>query len=361
MTIEILLKLEGDLRDTLHKPDLVLSDYFDLISGTSTGAIVASCLSAGMSMKEIKCFYVDSGDAMFDKAYFWKRFKYKYEDEALAQKIREVLNVALGYDKDAKPVLLGDKNLKTLLMMVMKNHTTDSPWPVTNNPHAKYNNRERKDCNLNLPLWQLVRASTAAPTYFPPEVVKFAKGTADEWEFIFVDGGITSYNNPSFLAFQMATAKPYGINWETGVDKLLIVSVGTGSAPQVQLEMNENKMHLIHSATTVPTSLMNASSAGWDMACRTLGYCRFGAEIDREFGSMVSKEGESNWTGEKLFSYLRYDPDVSKKGLNELGLSDINPENIQELDAIEYMSQMQEVGKRYADKYVSLEHLGAFI
>ena len=58
-------------------------------------------------------------------------------------------------------------------MMVMRNHSTDSPWPVSNNPYAKYNDRSRDDCNLDLPLWQLVRASTAAPTYFPPEVVTF--------------------------------------------------------------------------------------------------------------------------------------------------------------------------------------------
>jgi hypothetical protein len=34
----------------------------------------------------------------------------------------------------------------------MRNHTTDSPWPVSNNPLAKYNQRDRADCNLNLPL-----------------------------------------------------------------------------------------------------------------------------------------------------------------------------------------------------------------
>jgi uncharacterized protein len=37
-------------------------------------------------------------------------------------------------------------------MMVMRNHTTDSPWFVSNNPDAKYNSRERPDCNLKLPL-----------------------------------------------------------------------------------------------------------------------------------------------------------------------------------------------------------------
>ena len=58
---------------------------------------------------------------------------------------------------------------------------------------AKYNDPALEDCNLNLPLWQLVRASTAAPTYFPPEVV-----TVGGQVFLFVDGGITTYNNPAF-------------------------------------------------------------------------------------------------------------------------------------------------------------------
>ena len=67
---------------------------------------------------------------------------------------------------------LGSDKLKTVLMMVMRNATTDSPWPVSNNPFAKYNQRvrddgsSRDDCNLDIPLWQLVRASTAAPVYF---------------------------------------------------------------------------------------------------------------------------------------------------------------------------------------------------
>ena len=77
---------------------------------------------------------------------------------------------------------LGSDRLRTLLMMVMRNVSTDSPGPIPNNPAPKYNDRARADCNLNIPLWQLVRASTAAPEYFPPEVVK--DGTH---EFVFVE------------------------------------------------------------------------------------------------------------------------------------------------------------------------------
>ena len=90
---------------------------------------------------------------------------------------------------------LGSEKLHTFLIMVLRNATIDSRWPLTNNPAAKYNDAARPGCNLNLPLWQLVRASIAAPTYFPPEVIHI------DHDFIFVDGGITMDNNPAFLTF----------------------------------------------------------------------------------------------------------------------------------------------------------------
>ena len=171
MSVEILAKIETDLRIAQNNPDLVLADYFDFVCGTSTGAIIAACISAGMSMDTIRQFYLDSGKQMFDKASVLKRLQYSYNDEPLAKMLKAALDAQL-HETNAT---LGSPNLKTLLMMVMRNHSTDSPWPVSNNPCAKYNDRTRKDCNLNLPLWQLIRASTAAPTYFPPEVVTFAE------------------------------------------------------------------------------------------------------------------------------------------------------------------------------------------
>ena len=130
--------------------------------------------------------------------------------------------------------------MRTLLMMVMRNATTDSPWPLSNNPYARYNDPTRLDDNLKFPLWQLVRASTAAPTYFPPEVIMLSNpDKTKEKQFVFVDGGVTMYNNPAFQMFLMATldrywAKAPAKRWKAGVDQMLIVSVGTGTAPNVR-------------------------------------------------------------------------------------------------------------------------------
>jgi predicted acylesterase/phospholipase RssA len=360
LSVEILARIEAQLRAQRGQPGLVLADYFDFVCGTSTGAIIAACISAGMSMDRIREFYVGSGEQMFDKASILKRLRYSYNDEPLAAKLRTELNRALGEPDGAPPATLGNANLRTLLMMVLRNHTTDSPWPVCNNPLARYNQSDRPDCNLDLPLWQLVRASTAAPTFFPPEVVTFAEGTPNEYPFVFVDGGVTTYNNPAFLAFQMATAAPYQINWPTGADRLLIVSVGTGGAAMARPDLQAGDLWLLDHAKNLPSALMNAAAAGWDMACRLLGECRVGGRIDREFGTMVAQAaGPANWTGTKLFSYLRYDADLSRPGLDAVGLPHIDPDHVQQMDSVQYMADIQTVGEAAA-RQVQAAHFAGF-
>lgn len=363
MSVEILAKLEADLRARFNEPGLVLADYFDFVCGTSTGAIIASCIATGMSTEQIRKFYVDSGQQMFDKASLLKRLRYSYNDEPLAKKLRTELDKALNHAATAAEpnATLGDAQLRTLLMMVMRNVTTDSPWPVSNNPLAKYNDTARDDCNLKLPLWQLVRASTAAPTFFPPEVVTFGEDKAKQYQFIFVDGGVTTYNNPAFLAFQMVTATPYKISWPTGSDQLLIVSIGTGSTAKARPDVDADDLWLLDNAKNLPGALMNAASAGWDMACRVLGDCRFGPPIDREICDMVPTEAVPvTSTVPKQFAYVRYDPDVSQAGLNALGLADIKAEQVQVMDSVKHMPQIQRVGTTYAAKHVSLDHLRGF-
>lgn len=369
MSVEILAQIERDLRAQTGNEQLVLADWFDFTCGTSTGAIIAACISCGMSVDQIRRFYVESGQDMFDKASLLKRLRYSYNDEPLAVKLQQELDRALGYDGTASPprATLGDEGLQTVLMMVLRNHSTDSPWPVSNNPHAKYNQRRRadgtlrRDCNLDLPLWQLVRASTAAPTFFPPEVVTFAEGTESQYQFVFVDGGVTTYNNPAFLAYQMATAEPYGIQWPTGSDQMLIVSIGTGKSPNARPELTEGDLWLLDHAKNIPSALMNAASDGWDMACRTIGACRHGAEIDREFGALLMESGSGADESGKQFAYVRYDPDVTAAGLQALGLGDIDPAHVRLMDSTDHIGDIQRVGDAYARQHVDVgRHFSGF-
>ncbi len=50
--------------------------------------------------------------------------------------------------------------------------------------------------------------------------------------FVFVDGGVTMFNNPAFQLFLMATLEPYRLGWATGEEQMLLVSIGTGTNPR---------------------------------------------------------------------------------------------------------------------------------
>ncbi len=350
ITVEVLGKIEALLRDELGKDEsFVLADYFDYVSGTSTGAIIAAAISLGWSVEKIRGFYINSGAKMFDKASVFKRFKYKYEDEAL-QKLLS--------DEFGGNTTLGSSALKTLLMMVMRNASTDSPWPVSNNPKAKYNDKSRSNCNLNIPLWQLVRASTAAPVYFPPEKV-----SVGDQDFVFVDGGITMYNNPSFQTFLMATLEPYKLCWETGEDKMLIISLGTGTSPAANHELAPGDMNLIYNATSIPSALMNAALNEQDLLCRTFGKCLHGEELDREVGDLFCEVDQANFTSPvnpRLFTYCRFNAELTRSGLDKLGLNNLKPENVQKLDSVKYIDDLQKIGLAVGAKITS-KHFAGFL
>jgi patatin-like phospholipase/acyl hydrolase len=345
LSVEILAKIESLLREKLGKDEnFILADYFDFFAGTSTGAIVAACLSWGMTADRIRNFYLQNGKEMFDKASLLDRY---YRNKFQSEKLSARLQAEFGAD-----TTLGNDKLKTLLMMVMRNASTDSPWPVSNNPDAKYNDCTRPDCNLNLPLWQLVRASTAAPTYFPPEIVKVGQK-----EFIFVDGGITMYNNPSFQAFIMATVEPYNLSWPTGEDKMLVVSLGTGTSPYANADLRPDEMNVLYNATSIPSALMFAALNEQDFLCRIFGKCLAGDPLDREVGDMIEKRGPVQ---PKLFTYVRYNAELTRAGLNELGLNDVEPTNVQQLDSVEFVEDLQRVGKAVAERKVQAEHFADF-
>jgi len=51
---------------------------------------------------------------------------------------------------EAEGALLGSKGLRTLLLIIMRNATTGSPWPISNNPNACFNDPSLVGlCTLN--------------------------------------------------------------------------------------------------------------------------------------------------------------------------------------------------------------------
>jgi len=354
MTARALLRLEEILAEGRGGSDFRLCQYFDYIGGTSTGAIIAAALATGMSVSELLDFYQDFGQQAFTKRNLFQRWKSLYQNGELEQKLKQVF----GDHTDLSP-----QNLQTLLLAVTRNKTTDSAWPISSNPSALFNDPASGNCNLRIPLWQIVRASTAAPVYFPPEVIRVDPADPEQ-DFVFVDGGTTPYNNPAFLMYRMATHPAYRLGWETGEDKLLIVSMGTGSAPVAGTESEDPEENLASSAANTLSAVMNQSQVDQDMNCRTVGRCSYGPWLDLEVEDLVPADER----GEKLpltqnlgrqFLYVRYDVELSRECLDDLGLRKVDPELVSKLDSTEGMDDLLRIGEKLAGR-MHKQHLGSF-
>lgn len=354
LTLEVLCRLEELLAEaTGQGKDFQLCQFFDYIAGTSTGAIIAAGLARGMSARELMTFYLSAGEKMFDKPFLLKRLQNFYKSEPLA----EELKTAYGAETTLAP-----EHLRCLLLAVTRNANTDSPWPVSSNPLAKYNHPQRDDCNLKIPLWQLVRASSAAPIYFPPEVLQWHPTDPDK-TFVFVDGGVTPYNNPAFLLYRMATQAPYKLNWPTGERNLLLISVGTGSAPGVDSDVLGH--NIVTNLKDLPSALMYSAAVDQDINCRVVGRCVYGAPIDREIGDLIPRDAHDEPLAlehdlGKAFLYARYNAELSRASLDKMGLSNIAPENVCQLDSVKAIDDLRRIGQKVAQE-IKLADFGAFV
>ena len=342
ISLQFLKRMEDQLRPLSGKGDKFrLCDFFDYFGGTSTGAIIATGLALGKSVDEMIAFYDDAGRDMFQKAPWYMRFWFRLRAGPLQRKLKQVIGTKTVLE------LHQSGELKKLLMIVMRNATTDSPWPITSNPKAKYNDPESPDCNMKLPLWQLVRASTAAPTFYRPENI-----TIGRKEFQFVDGAVTPYNNPSFLLYKAATLPEYRLELPKGEDKLMLVSVGTGLAYDPMQAICVQGKTLVSTATSITSEVMRGIQVENDINCRSVGRCVYGAKIDSELGTMM-EEGPLTTNHGGLFVYARYDADVSAEGLKDLKLNDIDARSLK-MDSVDKIPDFKRIGQTAAARQVNL-------
>jgi hypothetical protein len=116
-------------------------------------------------------------------------------------------------------------------------------------------------------------------------------------------------------------------------------------------------MNLLFNAASVPAALMHAALDEQDLLCRVFGRCRHGPAIDLEVGDLMHREG---LLAKRLFSYMRYNPELSRRGLDELGLNDVIPEQVQRLDSVQHIGDLQRVG-RAAARELAIEHFAGFL
>ena len=141
--IEAILKAQRGGRD-----DFRLSHYFDYIAGTSTGGIIAAGLSVGMSVDEILTFYKEAGAQMFVKANRWPRSSKTCSAPQPSSALMKSRHCCCW-------------------SCAMPPRTRLGRSVITLTPSTTI--RSDMTTILNFPLWQLVRASTAAPAYSLPK------------------------------------------------------------------------------------------------------------------------------------------------------------------------------------------------
>jgi hypothetical protein len=198
----------------------------------------------------------------------------------------------------------------------------------------------------------VVRASTAAPTYFEPEMISIGTAEASQTGR-FVDGGVSPHNNPSLQALMYATLSGFGIMWPTGEDKLFIVSVGTGAG---RPDIDESSVSAMNGVNALQ-GLMTDSSALVETMMQWMSNSSTARRIDGEIGNLAG----DLLGGSPQFTYLRYNVELTDTGLAQIrpGLTSDILKKLPEMDSVQNLAMLQEIGEAAAAHQINPGHFPA--
>jgi patatin-like phospholipase/acyl hydrolase len=178
-----------------------LTSVFDLIVGTSTGAIIAAAAAVGIPLEKVSALYEQRAGEIFtrQRCSVHGLLRSRYRSEPLRRVLTDVFGDATMGDVPGR-LILPSTDLSNGNVFVIK---------------SQYLESFVRDAQI--PLVEAIMASCAAPTYFDPVRLN---------EYLLGDGGLWS-NNPSFVAYTEAIGK-----LAIPPDEVRILSVGTGTGHQ---------------------------------------------------------------------------------------------------------------------------------
>ncbi|RWR09187.1 hypothetical protein D2T29_21045 [Sinirhodobacter populi] len=174
-TTEILAELQKK-RSAASGPDASLREAFDLVAGTSAGALVAAGLAAGRTPRELCALFDAHGPKIFP-ASRWRNLRHF----VTAKYARRPLEAAIEQALDGQDLRLGEIDQPIALPAL--NESTGRP--------VIFSNLEPR--HADLPLRVAILASAAAPTYFPAVLINGERH---------VDGGVFA-NAPDIAAISL--------------------------------------------------------------------------------------------------------------------------------------------------------------
>jgi patatin-like phospholipase/acyl hydrolase len=213
----VLISLEQKLKERTGNPNMRIADAFDLIAGTSTGAILTcGCLCPDsesaptrprFSAEEIKELFVRRGGEIFS-ASLWQKIcsvhglnRERYEAKGLETVMVEYFG-DLKLSNLLRPCLITAYDIERRQARFFTQHTAGGQ--VKNDYLVR----------------DVIRAATAVPTYFPVARVESVAGVRSP----LIDGSVFA-GNPALCAFAEARKKLAG---SPSTEQMAILSLGTG-------------------------------------------------------------------------------------------------------------------------------------
>ena len=222
-----------------------ICDYFDMLAGTSTGAIIAAALSLKIPAHNVLELYLKKGEKIFPKEH-WKLFRGKYGTQPLKNELEEIFDDKKMCDASTRLVIPA-YNLSTDAVQIFKTpHATDL-----------YFDKDKKICDVLL-------ATTAAPVYFSPYMMSGG---------VYMDGGIGA-NNPSLIALVEGITR---CDWKK--EEIMILNIG--SITSGKNTTGKEKMGLSN-FLTIQQCFMNAENQYASNICNLIigdRYIRIGETV----------------------------------------------------------------------------------
>ncbi|MEO1617578.1 MAG: CBASS cGAMP-activated phospholipase [Planctomycetota bacterium] len=224
----------GVLAEIEEQLDRPLTDYFDLIAGTSTGSITAAALCVGKSAAEVQEFYEKHSEEIFKPR---SDFKPKHALKPIYPLLRRYLRFRSGKNldhffqsrycpfalRDSMVDGFGERPLREAdrcRLIIPTVNLTDGETYVFRTPHLDIQRPE-----YDWPVADIIVASTAAPTYFPHKEMPDGK--------YYVDGGLWAID-PGVVALAEAARIIDGDAACEGkterLENVHMLSIGTGTA-----------------------------------------------------------------------------------------------------------------------------------
>lgn len=209
---QVLVRLEKKLQVKTGKENARIADYFDLIAGTSTGGILACVYLCPDSTGKKPKFTAEQAAELYRKNGA-KIFRSKWFDFTV---VRNLLKYPKYSSSNIEAVLkdhVGDTKLSELLKPCLI-----TAYDIEARETVFLTQHDATKLKSNYFVRDVARATSAAPTFFSPALIKPDSGKA----LPLIDGGVFA-NNPSMCAFAEVRNK-----FHKKASDTVMLSLGTG-------------------------------------------------------------------------------------------------------------------------------------